>query len=315
MSAVATQVDAVVVSYNNAKDLRETVQSLSRLETVRTIVVDNASSDNTLATIADLPVTKVAADANRGFAAGCNLGWSLGSSPYVLFLNPDARIDEAALNRLVAVLERNPEAAIVAPRILGDDGTLQLSLRRFPRLRSTYAQALCLHRLAPRSSWTDEIVRSPAHYERPGRQEWVSGACMLVRRVTLDALGGWDSGFFLYCEDIDLCRRVRDLGLEVYFEPAAVVVHKGGASASRASTLQFLAASRVRYAFIHRSRAAALAECLGVALEAFTRFLTARGGAAGAVGHARSFGLAIAAARAPRSASQGITSIDTSGSV
>jgi GT2 family glycosyltransferase len=294
------RVDAVVVAYNSADHLRRTVSSLLAIAGVHPIVVDNASPDESLAAIADLPVTTISADTNGGFAAGCNLGWPVGDSPYVLFLNPDAEITADALRRLVSVLERHPETAIAAPRIVGDDGSLQYSLRRFPRLRTTYAQALYLHRLAPRASWADEIIRMPEAYEQAGPQEWVSGACMLVRRTVLETLGGWDSRFFLYCEDIDLCARVRDLGLDVRYEPGSTIVHVGGASASRASTLPMLAASRVRYAFLHRSRPAALVECLGIALEAATRLLTLREGAAGLAGHAKAARLALVGALAGR---------------
>jgi GT2 family glycosyltransferase len=302
---VKLPVDAVVVAYNSADHLRGCVESLVAIPGVRAIVVDNASPADDLATVADLPVTTITARRNGGFAAGCNLGWPQGDSPYVLFLNPDATIDATALARLVEALDREPRRAIAAPRIVDDTGALQHSLRRFPRLRTTYAQAFYLHRLAPRAQWTDEIIRAPETYAESGAQEWVSGACMLVRRDVLEELGGWDSGFFLYCEDIDLCRRVQDLGRQVWYEATATVGHVGGGSASRASTLPLLAASRVRYAFVHRSRPAALLECLGIGVEAATRLLTLREGIAGLGGHARAARLALRGAlTGPRAAVQ-----------
>src|SRR5262249_41690068 len=104
-----------------------------------------------------------------------------------------------------------------------------------------------------------------------------SGGAMLLRRETLERLGGWDDGFFLYCEDIDTCRRVHDLGLEVLYEPESRVVHAGGQSAPWSSTLPILAASRLRYARLHRSRAAGASERVGIALEAATHWLLRRG--------------------------------------
>ena len=86
------------------------------------------------------------------------------------------------------------------------------SLRRFPRLRSTFAHALFLHRLFPTATWTDELVRDPRRLRARALREWVSGACVLVRRSVLEELGGFDEGFFMYCEDIDLCRRIWDAG-------------------------------------------------------------------------------------------------------
>ena len=106
-----------------------------------------------------------------------------GSSPYVLFLNPDARIDADALAKLVAELDRDERIGAVAPRIEEPDGSLDYSLRRFPRLRSSFAQALFLHRIFPDATWVDEVIRDPAEYEHPHAVEWVSGACFVVRRT------------------------------------------------------------------------------------------------------------------------------------
>jgi GT2 family glycosyltransferase len=291
--------DVVVVSYNSARELRRCVAPLAALDWVQVIVVDNDSSDGSLATVDDLPVRAIASGGNLGFATGCNIGWRAGSSPYVLFLNPDAEVDEGSLRRLVAVLDERPAAAVAAPRILGEGGEVQHSLRRFPRLRSTYAQAFFLDRVRPLAPWADEMIRDAEHYDRPGAQEWVSGACMLVRREVLDRLDGWYGGFFLYCEDIDLCRRVHDLGLEVYYEPAATVVHPGGGSAPRSSTLPILARSRVLYAQRHRGAFGAFAERLGIALEAATHLVAARGGRPAVAAHARALRVSLSAGGRP----------------
>jgi hypothetical protein len=286
-------VDVVVVSYNSHGDLRECVEPLAAVENVHVIVVDNASTDGSLEVIADLPITGIARRQNGGFGAGCNTGWRAGRAPYVLLLNPDARIDVDSLGRLVTVLEAAPGAGAIAPRITHIDGKLDYSQRRFPRLRSTYARALFLHRLFPTSPWVDEVVRDTAAYAKPGSPDWVSGACILVRRSVLEQLDGFDEGFFMYCEDIDLCRRLRDAGHELLYEPAATVVHEGGASAPRASLLPVLAASRLLYAAKHGSAPAALLERFGIALEGLTHVVVSRGGRAMRAGHARAFLLAL----------------------
>jgi N-acetylglucosaminyl-diphospho-decaprenol L-rhamnosyltransferase len=285
--------DVVVVSYNSRGELRACVEPLAALPGVNVVVVDNASADGSLDAVADLPVATIALERNGGFSHGCNAGWRSASAPYVLFLNPDARIDAESVERLGEVLETQPAVGAVAPRILHADGTLEHSQRRFPRLRSTYARALFLHRLFPEASWTDELIRDPDAYAVAGAPDWVSGACMLVRRSVLEELDGFDEGFFMYSEDIDLCRRLRSAGHELVYEPRAVVTHEGGASAPRASLLPVLAASRIRYATKHRSAAGALLERLGVALEALTRLVVSRGGWPVRAGHARSLVLAI----------------------
>jgi N-acetylglucosaminyl-diphospho-decaprenol L-rhamnosyltransferase len=293
-------VDVVVVSYNSEAHLRARVEPLSSAPGLNVIVVDSASRDGTLASIQDLPVITVALEDNRGFAHACNIGWRRGEAPFVLFLNPDATIHVDDIGRLVVALEK-PHVGAAAPRIVGPTGTLEYSLRRFPRLRTTYAQALFLHRFFPRASWSDELIRAKEAYEQPSSPEWVSGACVLVRRRALEEIGGFDEGFFLYCEDIDLCKRLRGTGLDIRFVPEATAVHEGGASAPRASLLPVLAASRARYAQLHQPRPVALLERLGIALGAVTHAVASRGGLAARTGHLRAVRAAVSpSTKAPR---------------
>jgi N-acetylglucosaminyl-diphospho-decaprenol L-rhamnosyltransferase len=281
-------VDVVVVSFNSSRQLREAVTPLSGAPGVRVIVVDNASSDESAESVADLSVKVIRLPDNRGFAHACNVGWRAGTAPFVLLLNPDATIDAASLELLVDLLCDNEGVGAAAPMIRHSDGSLDHSLRRFPRLRSTYARALFLHRLFPRKAWVDEVIRNERVYLAQASPEWVSGACILVRRTVLAKIDGLDERFFLYCEDIDLCRRIWSAGWELRFEPRALAQHDGGASAPRAALLSRLAVSRIQYAEKHRGTAATLLERLGLILEAVTRAAVARGGAATRLGHLRS---------------------------
>jgi GT2 family glycosyltransferase len=298
---MSTPVDVVVVSYNSEDQLRTCAEGLAALDEIHVVVVDNASFDGSIAAVSDLPVTVVPLSYNAGFSHGCNTGARLGHADFILFLNPDASIDEASLRRLVGELESDPGIGAAAPKIVGDDGELHHSLRRFPRLRSTYGQALFLHRIFPKARWTDEMIRDSHWYERAGTQEWVSGACILVRREAFEEIGGFDEGFFLYCEDTDLCLRLQQAGYEVHYEPETVVTHMGGASLPRASLLHVAVQSRVRYATKHRGAGAAVVERLGIALGAFTHMIAARGGAAARRGHARSLWAAMAPRTPPAS--------------
>ena len=286
-------VDVVVVSYNSRPHLRQCVEPLARSRNLSVIVVDNASEDGSLDEVANLPVTAIPLPSNRGFAYGCNVGWRAGHAPFVLSLNPDARIDVAAIDLLRGVLERKPSIGLVAPKIIHDDGSIQFSQHRFPRPRTTFARALFLHRLVPTAGWASEDIRDPAAYEHPGSPDWVGGACILLRRSTLEQLGGFDERFFLYCEDADLCFRLRDTGLDVRYEPEASAVHAGGASAPRADLLPVLAASRKRYAGKHRSPPVALLEGIGLALGAVTHAIISRGGFRVRTGHLRSLRLIL----------------------
>jgi N-acetylglucosaminyl-diphospho-decaprenol L-rhamnosyltransferase len=292
-AGTAAAVDVVVVSYNSGDELRGCVEGLAASPAITVTVVDNDSTDGCLRSLAGLPLDTVEQGANLGFAHGCNTGWRRGSAPYVLFLNPDARIDEPSVRVLAGVLDRDAAVGAVAPRIHDADGSLDFSQRRFPRLRSTFARALFLHRLFPGASWTDELVRTRASYDVPGRPDWVSGAAVLVRRAVLETLDGLDERFFMYCEDIDLCRRITETGWELAYEPGATVVHVGGASAPRTGLVPVLAASRIRYAAKHEPRPRAALERIGVALEAITHLVVCRGGRAARRGHARALRVAF----------------------
>jgi GT2 family glycosyltransferase len=211
-----------------------------------------------------------------------------------VFLNPDALLDEEGLTHLVKALD-DPRVGVAGPRIVGRDGALDYSQRRFPRLRSTFAQAFFLHRLFPAARWTDEVVRDRAAYEVAGPTEWLSGACLAVRRELLEQLGGFDEGFFMYCEDKDLCRRAWDAGYQVVYLPTATASHDGGGSAPRSALLPVLAASRIRYAEKHGGRAGALLERLGVATTALTHMLVPRKSSAVRAGHAHALMRALRA--------------------
>jgi N-acetylglucosaminyl-diphospho-decaprenol L-rhamnosyltransferase len=286
-------IDAVIVAYNSAAALRGCVEPLAAMEDVAVVVVDNASPQDSLVAVADLPVTTIRAPRNGGFSYGCNVGAAEGDAPYVLLLNPDARIDAASVAAMRAVLDGDPSAGIVGPRILDDDGTLLFSRRRFPRLRSTLAQALFLQRVFPHAAWSDELDRDRAAYDRPGPAEWLSGACLMVRRTALEQIGGLDEAFFLYCEDTDLCRRLADAGWGVRFEPGATARHAEGSSAPRHRLQAIHAASRVRYARKHARPSVALAEVALIALHELTHAVVNLPRWPKARGHARAFGAVI----------------------
>jgi GT2 family glycosyltransferase len=268
-------VDVVIVSYNSATRLERCLTPLCAIPWARPIVVDNASADDSVAVASGLGVDVVERPDNGGFSRGCNAGWRIGDAPFVLFLNPDAAIDEASLAKLVEVLRTDARAGAVAPRLLEEDGALVWSQRRFPRRWTTLAQALFVHRIAG-LDWTDDMVRERAAYERPSEPDWVVGACILMRRADLERLDGFDERFFLYREDVDICKRVRDAGLTVRYEPGAAAMHEGRASAPDGAVIPLLAESKVRYARKHHGPVGAALERAAVALHALTHALVGR---------------------------------------
>jgi N-acetylglucosaminyl-diphospho-decaprenol L-rhamnosyltransferase len=270
-----TRVDVVVVAYNSADKLARCLSSVSRIAGTTVTVVDNASQDASLDVVAGFDATAISLDWNSGFAHGCNVGWRAGSAPLVLFLNPDAAIEAESLTRLASRLEQDPSLGIVAPRIVHEDGSQAHSLRRYPSLRRAFAQAFFLHRVAPSAGWADEVIRDATAYVQPGSPDWLSGACLLVRRSVLEELDGWDERFFLYSEDVDLCRRAREAGAGIAYEPSAVCVHTGGASAPRGSVLPLMATSRQAYALKHERRPVAILYSIAIGVSSLTHALLA----------------------------------------
>src|SRR3954452_19920528 len=149
-------VDVVVVAHASRDTLCACIAPLAGAPGLNVVVVDTASADPAFDTVEDLPgVDLVHAERNGGFAYGCNLGAGRGSGRHVLLLNPDAAMRPEQLARLVAVLDADPAIGLVAPKIVDEDGVLQRSVRRFPRLASALSKALFLHRVAPHAAWSD----------------------------------------------------------------------------------------------------------------------------------------------------------------
>jgi GT2 family glycosyltransferase len=287
------KVDVIVVSFNSRDRLRACVEPLLGVPGIRVVVVDNASSDGSLESVAALPVTAIAERQNGGFARACNVGWRRGEGDYVLFLNPDATIASESIRMLADVLDGDPAVGIVGPKIVGPDGELHHSQRRFERLTSVVSEAVFLHRILPGAAWTDGIVRDPQQYEQSTSPEWLSGACLLTRRSLLETLDGFDQRFFLYCEDMDLCRRTRAGGFDIRFVPSATAIHEGGASAARGVTLPILLESRLSYGRIHFGPVRRLLHRAALGAGAFSHVLVSRGGASVRRGHARSLARAL----------------------
>jgi N-acetylglucosaminyl-diphospho-decaprenol L-rhamnosyltransferase len=295
-----TRVEVVIVAYNSAETLRACAEPLAQVPWVDVIVVDNACPEDSSRVVEDLPVSVIRSERNGGFAYGCNLGIESGSAEFVLLLNPDAQIDAANLAALVAALAAEPTLAAVGPRVTDRAGGLLFTQRRFPRLRSTFAQGLFLHRAAPLATWADDAIRDPGAYERPGRPEWLSGCCVLLRREAVASVGGLDEGFFLYAEETDLFKRLAANGWTAGYEPGATSWHEGQGSADANATEPIRAASRVRYARKHHGRMIGALEGAGLALGALMHALMWVHKPSRALGHLAAARTALRAIRSGR---------------
>jgi N-acetylglucosaminyl-diphospho-decaprenol L-rhamnosyltransferase len=221
-------VAAVVVTYDALPWIEQCLESLPGLETV---VVDNGSTDGTVEVLrTHYPSLQLVEQENRGLAAGWNRGIAETSSDYVLVLNADAWLASGALDRLLEVAERRTDAAIVAPRLRNPDGTLQRSVRGFPTVWRIATEYLFLRKLAPGSDALNAFYAGDFAHDEERAVDWVTGACMLVRRKAIDEVGPLDESFFLFSEETDWCFRFARAGWKTVFTPAADCVHVGGAA-------------------------------------------------------------------------------------
>jgi GT2 family glycosyltransferase len=217
--------------------LSESVVSVLYQQNVnRIIVVDNGSTDDSLkrleSSVQDLKLMVVRNSMNVGFAAGCNIGLRSSRAEHVLFINPDTIMKGDTLERLSAVLSNDTFAGMVGPYLANQDGTEQPGGRRvFPTPRRAFMRAFGLSWLAKMnlSVFSDYLMHREKVPKKPTVVEAISGACMLVKRVALDDVGHWDEGYFLHCEDLDLCMRMKNKNWSIIFVPDAVVMHEWGA--------------------------------------------------------------------------------------
>ncbi len=221
-------VSVVIVTYDALPWIERSLESVRGHET---IVVDNGSSDGTVAFVRErFPETTVLEQGNRGLAAGWNLGMRHANGEWFLILNADAWLTEGALERLVEFAERRPDAAVVGPRLLNLDGSLQRSVRGFPTVWRLATEYLFLRKLAPRSRALNAFYAGGFAHDEVREAEFLLGACMLVRRAAVDQVGELDEDFFLFSEETDWHYRFRQAGWQVLFFPGAECVHVGGAA-------------------------------------------------------------------------------------
>jgi len=218
----------VVVTYNALPWVEQCLDSVAEWETV---VVDHGSTDGTLALVQErFPGVRLVQQDNLGLGAGWNRGIRETSSPYVLILNADAWAVGDGVRRLLDFAEGEPRAAVIGPKLLNTDGSLQRSVRGFPTLWRLATEYFFLRKLAPSSSALNSFYAGGFAHDRVCEAEFVMGSVMLVRREAIDEVGLLDEDFFLFSEETDWCYRFREAGWKVLFTPEAEFVHVGGAS-------------------------------------------------------------------------------------
>lgn len=236
----------VIVSWNTKQILAECLNSIAPVfermnsldNPIEVIVVDNASSDGTISLLKESYewVTLIDTGENLGFPGGNNRGFDVSQGEYILLLNPDTVVHGSAIEELVQFLDSNPDVGAVGSRLLNTDGSLQESCYPRPTIGRELWRLFHLDRIKAigiydmdRWSLTD-----------PRKVDVLMGACILVRRPIIQKIGGMDEEYFMYSEEVDLCRRIQKDGWPIYWFPQAQITHYGGQSTNLVKTEMFL---------------------------------------------------------------------------
>ena len=248
----------VVVTWQPGDSLEHFLDSLAgatREPIAEIVIADNGSTDGAVERAAERAgVTLVRTGANLGYGGAANVGIAssaandLASEELVVVANPDVEWHPGALDELIAAAQRWPRAAVFGPAILTPDGELYPSARSFPSLSRGVGHALL--------GWWWPTNRFTQSYRRERRDPveatagWLSGSCLLLRRTAFDEVGGFDPAYFMYFEDLELCRRLSRAGWQSVYVPSAVVTHVGGAATRLAKPAMLKAHHRSAYRYI-----------------------------------------------------------------
>jgi N-acetylglucosaminyl-diphospho-decaprenol L-rhamnosyltransferase len=249
-SGTSLDLSIIIVSYNTRPELVRCLEALRRAPPRaphEIIVVDNRSSDGSPDAAAAAGVRVIDAGGNAGFAKANNVGIRVSTGAVLLLLNSDAVVPKGALDGMLAILGRRPEVAAVGPRLVDDEGRAELSFGRMIGPLTEWRQK----RLVTGHARRDPAIsaRVEAMTRREQIVDWVSGACLLVRRSDAEDVGLLDERFFMYTEDVDFCASLRARGRTVLFTPEVEIVHSRGRSAAVDPAATAAAYMRSRLAF------------------------------------------------------------------
>ena len=240
--------DIIIVNFNSTDSLLGCLGSIYDFiapTQVKVFVQDNGSDDDVDRIIADFPEVRLSKNkCNMGFARAVNVALKKCYAPYAVILNPDTLVTDGFFQSCLQYLEDKPEVGLLGPKILNPDGTVQGSARSFPTLLTPFfGRTSLLTKWFPNNRITRQnLLTSTSDGITPMEVDWVSGACMMVRKAAIDDIGPLDERFFLYWEDADWCKRMWVSGWKVVYYPRAAVMHYVGGSSEKLpfrSTVEF----------------------------------------------------------------------------
>jgi GT2 family glycosyltransferase len=246
-SSGTVDLSLIIVSFNTRDVLRESLQSVAREQgdlRIEIFVVDNNSRDGSVEMVeSEFPHVRVMrSDVNLGFGAANNVALAEAKGRYIVLLNSDAFLCPDSLRLSVEHMDAQPHVGLAGGRLVGRDGSWQPSARMFPSIRSDFLVFTGLAARFPKSRFFGGFDRTWADPMLPAVVDWVPGAYSIIRADALRKVGFFDPDFFLYSEEVDLCRRIQNAGYTIMYWPDIVVIHIGGESSRQIKTLEMSSA-------------------------------------------------------------------------
>jgi len=230
----AVELSIVIVSHNVRENLRQCLKGLAiEPDFYEVLVVDNHSQDGTIQMLEkEYPwVGLIKNQVNLGFSRAANQGMKLWSGDFILLLNPDTLANPADLRPMLEYLRQNRRVGILGCQILDTKGERQFSGRSFPGFNTSFSSnQSILNRILPNNPWSKSYLGKELNLDAPGEVDWVSGSCLLLKREMLKQTGLLDERFFMYVEDVDLCKRARENSWKVVYFPQVKIIHSNGRS-------------------------------------------------------------------------------------
>jgi N-acetylglucosaminyl-diphospho-decaprenol L-rhamnosyltransferase len=218
------------------------------------VVVDNDSHDGTADVVAaEFPEARTVWSRNHGFGHANNRGVMTCNARYILFLNPDTEVLEGSFAELVRLMDDRPMVGLIGARQVTGEGRLDTTIRYFPNALRALGEALSVERIPGRPRWLGEREISPVAYDTETACDWTSGSFMLVRREALESSGYFDEHFFMYADETDLCRRIKQAGWEIRHLPQMTILHHDRKAGIKPHIESLSAITRMMYARKHFS--------------------------------------------------------------
>lgn len=250
-----TAISIIIVNWNTKEFLKDCLDSIPEAcsdNQYEVIIADNASSDDSSGFIKGryTGIKLIENRENIGFAKACNQAAKMAVGRYLFFLNPDTILQKDSISKLLKFIENESRAGIAGPQLLKKNGGIENSVRKFPLMKDALVRDTILDKIIPQ--FKKPRLAQTLPLQKASAVDQVSGAALLIRGELWKKLDGMDERFFMFYEEVDLCRRIKEMGFSVFYLPAAKIIHLGGGSRHKDRGLVFYHSIKSKFLYFEK---------------------------------------------------------------